>query len=201
MSRLISEGGAVAPNTPWEWRCSSSTGPWKRESFPVTSGFKSFVCGYKALTKAVWSPFPLDQKKKKKKKKMEGRGRGGEMDVGNKETQQPGNLRDVSGSDGGAAVGDISGTPTPPFQDLKKSWHSQQSAVSTCILCWSPEEFLLGMRLIALVIYYHLDALRNSHPWTLPFSGITGCSAPMIYRYLRTVITTNNHCISHFWFF
>lgn len=41
------------------------------------------------------------------------------------------------------------GTPTPPFQDLKKkSWHSQQSEpTSEGLLCRSTEEFLLGMGL------------------------------------------------------
>lgn len=54
----------------------------------------------------------------------------------------------MSGRDDGAAARDTSGTPTPPFQDLKK-FLAQPTvrAASEGLLCRSTEEILLGMGL------------------------------------------------------
>lgn len=65
--------------------------------------------------------------------------------------------------DGGAAARDTSGTPTPPFQGLKKILaRPTVRAASECLLCRSTEEFLLGMGLTERVVYYYLDVLRKT---------------------------------------
>ena len=69
----------------------------------------------------------------------------------------------MSGRDGGAAASDTSGTPTPPFQDLKKILaRPTVRAASECLLCRSTGELLLGMGLTERVVYYYLDVLRKT---------------------------------------
>lgn len=69
----------------------------------------------------------------------------------------------MSGRDDGAAARDTSGTPTPPFQDLKKILaRPTVRAASEGLLCRSTEEFLLGMGLTERVVYYYLDGLRRT---------------------------------------